>query len=155
MAVLTERRLDALARERTSLELSIAAAQQIDGPHKYGASGAGHAVDDPLVHVPVRNGVDLKPVRLASRLGDLVIGLRALMRLHLQNASGARRPCGTAFARRVIGLEAGHRAQEERRVPSSAEELDRRVEPGCRLGTESPRRIINRWKPSRFAFLVS
>ena len=74
--------------------------------------------------------VELEPVRLAPGLGDGFVRLRALVRLNLQDASRASRSGGAALALRVIRLERRDRAEEQRRVPSAAEQLDRRVQLG-------------------------
>ena len=98
VAALAEHRRVALARKGAPLQLAVAAAEEVDGPNQDAAAGAGHAVDDPLVHVPVGHGVDLEPVRLAAGLGDVRVGLRALVRLHLQNVPRPRGPGRAALA---------------------------------------------------------
>ena len=138
VAALAQHGRVALAGQRAPLQLAVAAAQQVDGPHQGGAAGGGDAVDDPLVHVPVGRRVDLEPVRLAARLGDLDVRLRALVGLHLQDVSGACRPGRTALALCVISLQARHRTQEEGRRPAAAVELHRGVDLRHRLAAEPP-----------------
>src|SRR6185503_2240810 len=129
MTVLAERPVVFLTAERAPLELAIAAAQQVDGPDEHRAAGLRDAIEQPLVRVPVGRGVELEPLRLAPGLHDLLVALRALIRLNLQDPSGLGRARGAALALGVVRLERRDRTEEERRVPRAAEQRDRRVQP--------------------------
>ena len=138
VAALAERPVVALLALRAPRQLAVAAADQVDGPDQHRAAGRRHLGEGALVDVPVGVGVELEPVRLAAGRGDLLVGLRALVRLDLQDAAGLGGAGRAALAFGVIRLEGGHRAQEERRVPALAEQRHRGVELG-RVGPEPPR----------------
>ena len=88
VAALAQRAVVVLLALRPARQLAVAAAEQVDRPHDHRAPGGLDLVERALVDVPVLIRIELEPVRLAARLGDRFVGLRALVRLHLQDAAG-------------------------------------------------------------------
>jgi hypothetical protein len=128
VAVLAQRAVVAIAPERTPTELAVASAEEIDGPDQHRAAGRGDLLDRALGDPPIGVCVELEPLRFAAGLGNLLVGLRALVRLNLEDAFRARGSSRAALTLCVVRLEGGHRAQEEGRIPAPAEDSDRGVE---------------------------